>query len=116
MAFIERACPRTQGISSWAQRSASQVPGEETFNSDDNILPIRRNDLEQGVWLGLQMAMHHDVAVLVEDADGHGPGVPVDATVKLMWPGVEAPEVSSSPCEFFPVPAYHCGMRRRGPQ
>jgi hypothetical protein len=60
--------------------------------------------------------MPPDLAILVEDADVHGPGVQVDATVKLMWLGVESPEVSSSPSEFFPVPAYHGGMRRRGPQ
>jgi hypothetical protein len=39
--------------------------------------------------------MQQDLAVLVEDADIHGPGVQVDATVKLMLLGVESHEVSS---------------------
>jgi hypothetical protein len=116
MAFRYRAWPRTKGISSWAQRAASQVPREETFDRDHAILAGGRHDLEQGVWAGLHSTMPHALPVAVQDADGHRPGVPVDATVKAMWLGVEAPEVSSSPGELFPVPADHGGMRRRGPQ
>jgi hypothetical protein len=47
----------------------------------------------------------HDLTVLVEDADVHGPGVPVDATGTLVWRGVEAPEVSSAPWACCPIPA-----------
>jgi plastocyanin len=42
--------------------------------------------------------------------------VPVEATVTWVWLGVEAHEVSASPGAFFPIPADHRGMRRRGPQ
>jgi hypothetical protein len=92
------------------------LPGEHAFNGDDNVGPIGRNALEKRLRAGFHVPMQHDLTVLVEDADVHGPGVQVDATVKLMWLGVESHEVSSSPCKFFPVPAYHRGMRRRGPQ
>jgi hypothetical protein len=40
--------------------------------------------------------MQQDLAVLVEDADIHGPGVPVDATIKLVLLGGESPEVAAS--------------------
>src|SRR5882724_8298136 len=69
------------------------VPGEDTFDRDNDILAIGRNDLEQGVWASLHITMHHDLPVSVQDADVHRPGVQVDSTVKLMWLGVEAHEI-----------------------
>jgi hypothetical protein len=116
MAFIERAWPRTKGMSSQAQRSASQVPGEEAFHADDEILPVGGNGLQKWFRCRFHMPVKEDLAGLVQDAEVHGAGVQVDPAVTLVWLGVEAPEVSSSPWEFFPVPAYHRGMRRRGPQ
>ena len=41
------------------------------------------------------MTVHQDLAVLVEDADVHRPGVPVDAAVKWVLSGVKSHEVSS---------------------
>jgi hypothetical protein len=116
MAFIERAWPRTQGIPSWAQRSASQVPGEEAFDADDEILPVGRHALEE--WLGrrLQLAVDEDLSSLVQDAEVQRASMQVDATIILMWLGVEPHEVSSSFASFCPTPAYHGGMPRRGPQ
>jgi hypothetical protein len=96
MAFIERACPSTKGRSSRAQRSASQVPGEDTLDADDEILPVRRDGLEKRLWTGWHVAVQHDLPVLVEDADIHGAGMQVDATVKWVWLRVKAHEVSSS--------------------
>ena len=37
-----------------------------------------------------------DLPILVQDAEVHGAGMQVDATVKLVLLGVESPEVSSS--------------------
>jgi hypothetical protein len=60
------------------------VPREETFDSDDDILAIGRNDLEQGVWAGLHVTRHHDLPISVQDADVHGPSVQVDPTVTVV--------------------------------
>jgi hypothetical protein len=49
IAFIERARPRTTGLPSWAQRAASQVPGEQAFDGDDEIIALRRSGLEERV-------------------------------------------------------------------
>ena len=72
------------------------VPGKETFDRHDDILAIGRHHLQQGVWAGLQVVMHHDVAALVQDANVQAPGVQVDATIQLVRLGVDSPEVSSS--------------------
>jgi hypothetical protein len=42
------------------------------------------------------VAVQHELPVRMQDADIHGPGMPVDATVKFVWLRVKAPEVSSS--------------------
>jgi hypothetical protein len=97
MACMERVWPRTKGIPSWAQRSASQVPGEETFDADDEILPVRRNRLEKRLGGRLHMPVEHDLSSLVDDAEGQRASVEVDATVTFVWVGVETPGVSSSP-------------------
>src|SRR5918996_58491 len=74
-AFIYRACPRTKGIPSWAQRSASQVPGEDTLDADDEILPVRRDRLEKRVRYCRHIPVQHDLARLIQDAEVHGAGV-----------------------------------------
>jgi hypothetical protein len=78
------------------------VPREETFDRDHDILAVGRNDLEPAVWVGLQMTMHQELPVSVQDADVHRPGVPVDAPVKLLWLGVESHEVSSASVGCLP--------------
>jgi hypothetical protein len=42
------------------------------------------------------MPVDKDLSIPVQDAEVHGPGMPVDATIKRVRLGVEAPEVSSS--------------------
>jgi hypothetical protein len=77
-------------------RSASQVPGEETFTGDDPILPIGRQHREKCLRAGFHLAMDHNLAVLGEDAPVHGARVQVAAAGPWVRPGVASPEVSSS--------------------
>jgi hypothetical protein len=91
-------------------------PGEETFNRDHPRFTRGGNRLEQRRRAGGQLARHHDLTVVVQNPDAHGASMPGDAAVKLVRLGVESPEVSSSSGLLFPLPAYHRGMLRRGPQ
>ena len=95
----------------------SLTPDQQGIWSATLSFTIRRNDLEQGVRARFHVAMHHNIALLAQDADAHTAGMEIDATVKLVRFGVESPEVSSSLASgYLPVPAYHGGMLRRGPQ
>jgi hypothetical protein len=96
---------------SWAQRSASQVPGEEAFDADDKIFAVGSDRLEKRLWAGFHVPVKQDLAGLVQDAKVHGASVQVDPTVKSVLLGVKAHEVSSSSSLVFPAPAYHvvCG-------
>jgi hypothetical protein len=60
-----RAWPKTKGIPSWVQRSASQVPGEEAFDADHEILSIGRNRLEKRLGCCPHLPVEHDLAILV---------------------------------------------------
>jgi hypothetical protein len=80
----------------WGAEFREPVPGENALHRDDHILTIRRHGLEQRLRAGWHVAMGPHLAVLVEDTGIHRPGVQVDATRKLVWLGVESPEVSSS--------------------
>src|SRR5919106_6881417 len=91
-----RAWPKTKGIPSWVHRSASQVPGEEACDADDDILAIGRNRLETRLGCCPHIPVEYDLSILVYNTARHRPGVQVDATVKLGRLGVESPEVSSS--------------------
>jgi hypothetical protein len=71
-------------------------PGDETFDTDDDILAIGRDGFEKRVWGCWHVAVHQNLPSLVQDAEGHRVGVQVDATGKLVRLGVESPEVSSS--------------------
>jgi hypothetical protein len=95
MACLERAGPRTTGIPSWAQRSASQVPREEPGAGDDAIIPRRGPGPEPRVWTGVHLLVSQQLTGLVQATDGQRPGVPVDPTSRVMRLGGDGPEVSS---------------------
>ena len=93
------------------------LPREDAFDADDTILSIGRNSLEKGVWPRWHIPVHKDLAILVQDAEVHGTGMQVNATIKCVLFGVESHEVSSSfMSDSLPLSAYHRGMLRRGPQ
>jgi hypothetical protein len=56
------------------------------------------------------------LARLVQDAEGHGAGMQIDAPLTLVRLSVESHEVSSSPSGVFPSLRIPRGMRRLGPQ
>jgi hypothetical protein len=60
---MERAWPKTKGIPSWVHRSASQVPGEETFDADDEILSIGRHRLEKRLGRCPHMPVEPDLSL-----------------------------------------------------
>jgi hypothetical protein len=72
------------------------VPGEDTFDTDDDIPAIGGDGLEQRFWGGWHVTVNENFPGLVQDAKVHGAGVQVDATVKLVLLGVKSHEVSSS--------------------
>ena len=73
------------------------VPGEDTFDTDDDILAIGRDGLEKRFWGCWHVTVHQNLPNLVQDAEVHGAGVQVDATVKLVrLRGVKSHEVSSA--------------------
>ena len=79
------------------------VPGEQALDGDDNPRSIRGHGLQEGLRGGFHMAVHQDLAVLVEDANVHRPGVQVDAAVQWGLSGVQSHEVSSFLVNrFFP--------------
>jgi hypothetical protein len=70
-----------------AHQSASQVPGEEAFDTDDQIRPVGRDGLEKWLWAGWQIPVHQDLPLPVHHTEIHGAGVQIDAAVKLMLVG-----------------------------
>ncbi len=70
------------------------VPREESIQRRPRDRYDRaRHDLEKGLGASLHMAVQGIRTRLIHDADVHGPGVPVDATIKLVRLGGESPEV-----------------------
>jgi hypothetical protein len=67
------------------------VPGEETRDGHDEAVPIRGHGFEQRCGSRLHVAVEPDCAILAQDADIHGAGMQVDATVKWVLLGVESP-------------------------
>jgi hypothetical protein len=88
----------------------------DTFNRDHHLFTIGGHGLEQRLRAGGQMAMHHERTVVVQHTDVHGASMQVNAAGTLVLLGVALPEVSSASWLLFPLPAYHRGMLRRGPQ
>ena len=66
------------------------VPTEHTLSTDDDVFSVWLDGFEEGIWLCGQVAVKQDLAMLVKDADVHGPGVEIDTAVELMLFGIES--------------------------
>jgi hypothetical protein len=71
------------------------VPGEDALDGDGDVVTVRGDSVEEGFWLSGDVSMENDLSVVVEDAEVHGSGVEIDATVIVMFSCVESHEVSS---------------------
>jgi hypothetical protein len=66
------------------------VPGKQALDAADESVPKRGHGPQKSLGVAGEVLVADDVAVMVEDADVHGPGVPIDATVESMLAGVAA--------------------------
>jgi len=111
-----KAWPRTKRICSRAHRSASQVPGEDVLDGDDQVVPVGGDRAEEDPRVTADGLLEEDLAGLVEDAERHGAGVQVDPTVVLVLAGVESHRFPSCEWGSGSIPAYpRRGRHRRGP-
>jgi hypothetical protein len=93
--FQVAGMPKDEGNAFLGTEVSQPVPREETFDSDDDIIPIQGNGPEPRVWTGFHILVYQHLTGLVQDTDVHRPCVQVDPTIRLMLLGVELPEVSS---------------------
>jgi hypothetical protein len=67
------------------------IPGKEACNRHDQPPTLGGNGLEERFRSGCPSAVQHDCTSVTQDADVHGAGMPVEATVKWVLSGVESP-------------------------
>ena len=67
------------------------VPDAQALDGHDETLAIRGKSCQEGLRVGLHVAVHEHLAALVEEADVHGTGVQVDTAVKWVLGRVESP-------------------------
>jgi hypothetical protein len=66
------------------------IPGEDALHSHCDIFSVRGDGLEKEVRVSGHVSVQNDLAVLVQDAQVHGPGVQIDSTVVSVLLGVES--------------------------
>jgi hypothetical protein len=88
--------PQDAGNAFLGTEIGQPIPREETLDRHHQAVTLGRNGLEKWRRRGVHMAVDTNVPIAAQEAHVHGAGVQVDATVKAVWLGVEAPEVSSS--------------------
>jgi len=66
------------------------IPGEEAFDADDEIGPVGCHGFEKRFWASRHIPVDKNLAILVQDAEVHGAGMQIDATVKLVLFRVES--------------------------
>src|SRR5262249_3768415 len=89
------------------------IPGDDPCDADDQIGPVRRDGFEQRCGASRQVPVHQHLAILMQDTEGHGASMHIDAAVQWVVLRREAHEVSSSSLVCSLLPAYHRGMWRR---
>jgi hypothetical protein len=68
-------------------------PREDALDGQGHLVTRGGTGLEQGGWMGVHVPRHDALTMVVQDADVHGAGMPVEAPIKLARRGVEAPEI-----------------------
>ena len=82
--FPGEGMAQDKGDGQLQRRLGKPIPGEQAFDRDDKTLPVGRNGLEEGFRSGWPMAgANRSRTSVAQDADGHGPGMQVDATGKI---------------------------------
>jgi hypothetical protein len=71
------------------------VPREHAFRRHDEIVALRRDDLEKCRRRRLHIAMHQHLTGRVEDADVHRLHVEIDSAIWTVLPVVESHRSSS---------------------
>ncbi len=66
------------------------VPAEQALAADDQPVAVGCDRLQESALLGRHFLVQDDQASLVEDAQVHGPGVQIDATVESVLLVVES--------------------------
>ena len=94
--FHVQGMPEDEGYPLPDAQVRQPVPRKDAFDGDDDVVTIRRDDLEEGLGVSREILLDHDLPILAEDAYVHRAGMEVDTTVHLMLFGVESHEVSSS--------------------
>jgi hypothetical protein len=72
------------------------VPGQDTFDGDDQILTLGGHSLAEHLRTGLHVAMEQDLPVLTQDTHVHAARMEIDPTRRFVLCGIKSHEVSSS--------------------
>jgi hypothetical protein len=87
--------PQAKGDFWCSAELGEPLPGEHAFDRDDEPLTVGSNGLEERFRSGFHLTVQQGLTIVAQDADLHGTRMQVETAVKLVWVGVEAPEVSS---------------------
>ena len=66
------------------------VPGEDALDRNDEVFPKRRHGCQKRLRRRLHVLVQQDLAVAIQDAQIHGPGVQIDAAIVSMGLCVES--------------------------
>lgn len=66
------------------------VPGEDALDAHDQILAVRLDQLQEGVFLTRDILVNQNLGLAIDDADIHHLCMQVDPTVMLVLTGVES--------------------------
>jgi hypothetical protein len=75
--------------------SSQPVPSEETRDRHGHMVALGCQRFQARLGSGLPVAVHEDVSIMAQEADGHAAGMQVDTTIQRMLVGVESQRVSS---------------------
>ena len=81
------------------------VPGEDAFDADDDVFPVRSDGREKVLGLCAQVAVEHDLPALIDDAGVYAAGVEIDASVVAVLFGIE-PHRGLLLSGMYPIPVY----------
>jgi hypothetical protein len=71
------------------------VPAKYAFNADDDVIKVRKDQLEKQLWVGFDVLVNKDFAVAIDSADIHFTSVQVDTAIVVVLLLVKSHDVAS---------------------
>jgi hypothetical protein len=87
--FHVKSVAEDKGNLFFPAKVSNPIPGEHTFNANDQVIQVGFNHLHECLGVGFDVLVDQDIPLLIQYADIEAAGMQIDSAVMFVCLGVE---------------------------